>query len=150
MAGSGDIHAGVWNSSSGVIRSSTQDGPVFIFNLTQRGEGDMLVLSPFSQFMATSLFQRNTSLNTVLEYGVMGSISTIPANYMHSLIVFYSPSGINRGIREWGETMQRAFNRTNEHRLNDLAINYLGYYTNNGGYYYYNTELGLNYEQTID
>jgi hypothetical protein len=45
--------------------------------------------------------------------------------------------------------MQRAFNRTNEHRLNDLTINYLGYYTNNGGYYYYNTSIGENYEQTM-
>jgi hypothetical protein len=45
--------------------------------------------------------------------------------------------------------MQRAFNRSNEHRLNDPAINYLGYFTNNGGYYYYNTQPGLNYEQTM-
>ncbi|CAF0936306.1 unnamed protein product [Rotaria sordida] len=36
------------------------------------------------------------------------------------------------------------------HRLNDLTINYLGYYTDNGAhYYYYNTEKGINYEETI-
>jgi hypothetical protein len=99
--------------------------------------------------MATSLYQRNKPLEPVLEYGVMGSMSTIPANYTHSFIVFYSPHGINEGIREWGETMQRAFNRTNEHRLNDVTVNYLGYYTNNGGYYYYNTEQDKNYEQTM-
>jgi hypothetical protein len=36
-----------------------------------------------------------------------------------------------------------------ERRLNDLTINYLGYYTDNGGYYYYNTEKGINYEETM-
>ncbi|CAF4953399.1 unnamed protein product [Rotaria sp. Silwood1] len=95
--------------------------------------------------MATSLSQ---TIN-VLEYGVMGSILSIPANYNHSMIVFYSSKGINKGIREWGQMMQRAYNRTNQHRLNDLTINYLGYYTDNGAYYYYNTEKGINYEETI-
>jgi hypothetical protein len=73
--------------------------------------------------MATSL----TQTNNVLEYGVMGSMLTIPENYNHSMIVFYSSHGINEGVREWGQTMQRAYNRTNQHRLNDLTINYLGY-----------------------
>jgi hypothetical protein len=145
MTGDGEKHAGSWNSSSKIIKSGMQSGPVVLFNLTQVGEGDLLVLSPFSRFMATSLSQRSN----VLEYGVMGSMSYIPANYNQSLIVFYSPRGINNGIREWGQTMQHAFNRTNQNRLNDLTINYLGYYTDNGAYYYYNTEQGMNYEQTM-
>jgi hypothetical protein len=149
MTGEAQKHAGAWNTTSNVIVSGMQGGPVVIFDLNRRGEADMLVLSPFSHFMATSLYQRKSSLGPVLEYGVMGSMATIPAEFTQSFIVFYSPHGINEGIREWGETMQRAFNRTNEHRMNDITVNYLGYYTDNGGYYYYNTEPGLNYEQTI-
>jgi hypothetical protein len=145
MAGNSQKHAGSWNSSSKVIESGILGGPVFLFNFTQRGEKDLLVLSPFSRFMATSLSQTNN----VLEYGVMGSILTIPANYNHSMIVFYSPQGINEGVRLWGQTMQKAYNRTNQHRLNDLTINYLGYYTDNGGYYYYHREIGRTYEETI-
>ncbi|CAF3719866.1 unnamed protein product [Adineta steineri] len=145
MAGDDDKHAGRWNSSNKVIKSGMNSGPVVLFNLTQRGENDILVLSPFSRFMATSLSQTNNRL----EYGVMGSILTIPANYNHSMIVFYSSEGINEGIRKWGKTMQKAFNRTNKNRLNDLTINYLGYYTDNGAYYYYNTEQGMNYEETM-
>jgi hypothetical protein len=95
--------------------------------------------------MATSL----TQISNRLEYGVMGSMISIPANYNLSMIVFYSSKGINEGIREWGQTMQKAYNRTNQHRLNDLSNNNLGYYTDNGGYYYYNTENGTNYEQTM-
>ncbi|CAF1261231.1 unnamed protein product [Rotaria sordida] len=149
MSGETGKHAGNWNASSRVINSGMQGGPVVLFNLTQRGEDDVLVLSPFSHFMATSLTQRNKILDSILEYGIIGSMSSIPANYTHSMIVFYSQNGINEGIREWGETMQRAFNRTNKNRLNDLTINYLGYYTDNGGYYYYHTEDGMNYEETM-
>jgi hypothetical protein len=45
--------------------------------------------------------------------------------------------------------MQTIYSRTNKYRLNDLTINYLGYYTDNGAYYYYNTLSKNNYEQTI-
>jgi hypothetical protein len=145
MTGDGNKHAGIWNLSSKVIHSGMEGGPVVIFNQTQRGEGDMLVVSPFSRFMATSL----TQTNNTLEYGVMGSMLSITPNYNHSLIVFYSSKGINEGVREWGETMQKAYNRTNQYRLNDLSINYLGYYTDNGAYYYYNTEHETNYEKTM-
>ena len=71
----------------------------------------------------------------------MGSMLSIPANYSHSMIVFYSANGINEGMRE--------YSRTNQYRLNDLTINYLAYYTDNGGFYYYNTEKGINYEETM-
>lgn len=146
MAGDDGKHAGGWNQSHQVIKSGMQGGPVVLFNLTQQGEGDMLVLSPFSRFMSTSFSQSN---GNILDFGVMGSIISIPANYTHSMIVCYSPRGINDGVREWGDVMQREYNRTNQYRVNDLTINYLGYYTDNGGYYYYNTEKGINYEETI-
>ncbi|UJR11990.1 hypothetical protein I4U23_016168 [Adineta vaga] len=122
-----------------------EGGPIILFNQTQRGEGDMLVISLFSKFMATSL----TQTNNTLEYGVMSSMFSITPNYNHSLIVFYSSNGINEGMKLWGRTMQKAYNRTNQYRINDLTINKLGYYTDNGAYYYYNTENNTNYEQTM-
>lgn len=145
MLGSTDEHAGVWNSSSQVIRSGMQGGPVVLFNLQQHGEGDTMILSPFSHYMATSLSQKGN----VLQYGVIGSMSSVPANYAHAMMLFYSARGINEGVRGWGQTMQQAYNRTNQFRLSDLTVNYLGYYTDNGGYYYYNTEKGMNYETTM-
>jgi hypothetical protein len=142
MSGNDAKHAGRWNISHTVINSGMQGGPVILFNFTQQGEEDILVLSPFSRFMATSIGETNHTL----EYRVMGSILSIPANYNHSMIVFYSSKGINEGMREWDQTMQKAYNRTNEHRLNDITINYLGYYNDGGAYYFYNTEQGINYE----
>ena len=151
MTGEAHKHAGLWRIPSSVIQGGMESGPVVVFDLASKGEGDALVISPFSHFMATSLTQRNRTLagSSDLEYGVMGSMKSIPPNYEQSLIVFYSHDGVNVAVREWGEVMQKAFDRTNEHRLNDITINTLGYYTDNGGYYYYNTESGVNYEQTI-
>ena len=145
MTGDGDKHAGNWTSSSQIVHSGMEGGPVIIFNQTQTGEHDILVLSPFSRFMATSL----TQTNQTLEYGVMGSMMSITPNYNHSFIVFYSSNGINEGVREWGHIMQKAYNRTNQNRFNDLSINNLGYYTDHGAYYYYHTVDGQNYEQTM-
>jgi hypothetical protein len=59
-----------------------ESGPVVLFNFTERGESDILVLSPFSQFMATSFYQTNN----FFEYGVMGSMSYVPMNYNHSMM----------------------------------------------------------------
>ena len=148
MAGCDNKHANYWNSSSHVIANAAWDSPVIVFNLTQRGSGDTVILSSFSNFMATSLSQRQEGSYAALEYGVTGSMITVPANYTQSFIVFYSSNGINKGVREWGQTMQRAFNRTQQHRLNDVSLNYMGYYMDNGAYYFHNTMPGTNYEDT--
>jgi hypothetical protein len=66
MTGDDDKHAGIWNSSSKIVHSGMEGGPIVIFNQTQRGEGDILVLSPFSRFMATSLTQTNTVLTKII------------------------------------------------------------------------------------
>lgn len=149
MSGALARHAGHWNKSSNIIRASFMGGPVVLFNLTQHGNGDTLFLSPFSRFMDTSLTQRNQSFFRALEYGVIGSMSTIPADYGHSFIIFYSSQGINKAVRGWGQTMQRAFQRNDQHRINDLSLNYLGYYIDNGAYYCYNTLPGKNYQDTM-
>jgi hypothetical protein len=145
MTGFSSLHAGTWNSSSKVVTNSLEGGPVVLFDLNKKGQGDVVIISPFSRFMATSLNQQGN----VLQYGVMGSITTIPANYNNSLILFYSSDGINTGVRRWGEMMQRAYNRNNQYRENDITVKYLGYYTDGGAYYYYNTEGELNYQDTL-
>ncbi|CAF1203745.1 unnamed protein product [Rotaria sordida] len=145
MMGYDEMHAGIWKSSNTVIKSGMEAGPVVLFNLTQHGQNDVIILSPFAQFMATSLSQQDN----ILQYGVMGSIKTIPANYNHTMILFYSSNGINDALRQYGNIMQRAYNRDKQYRINDITINYLGYYTDGGAYYYYNTESDLNYEETI-
>jgi hypothetical protein len=135
MMGDLEKHASIWDSTSRFISGGMSGGPLISFNLTQNGQGDGILISPFSQFLSTSL-----SVNKrVLEYAFLGSIQSIPINTTNSLILFYSSSGINKVVEEWGQIMQKTFHRTEEYRLNDLTINYLRYYTDKGN----------NYEQTI-
>ncbi|CAF1295347.1 unnamed protein product [Didymodactylos carnosus] len=117
MMGYDEMHRDIWKSSNTVIKSGMEAGPVVLFNLTQHGQNDVIILSPFVQFMATSLSQQDN----ILQYGVMGSIKTIPANYNHTMILFYSSNRINDALRQY----------------------------DGGAYYYYNTESGLNYEETL-
>lgn len=102
MTGYTSLHAGVWNSSSAVVTNSLEGGPIVVFDFENKGHGDAIIISPFSRFMATSLHQQGN----ILQYGVMGSAITIPANYNHSLVLFYSPNGINKVVNQWGQMMQ--------------------------------------------
>ena len=53
-------------------------------------------------------------------------------------------------FEEWGKIMTRYHGKTDAARKFDLTVNYVGYYTDNGAYYYYNTEEGKTYEQTVN
>ena len=100
MGGYDYKHAGLWNASSAIVKGGFEGGPVILFNLTQQGNNDTLVLSPFSRFMDTSLAQTNKPSYSSLDYNVIGSMTQIPANSMHSFIVFYSSQGVNKAVRE--------------------------------------------------
>lgn len=45
--------------------------------------------------------------------------------------------------------MRHFHDKTSEYRDSDLVLNYLGYWTDGGAFYFYNTEPNMDYEQTI-
>jgi hypothetical protein len=55
---------------AGLFTWGIESDPVVVFNIDQRGEGDMFVLSSFSRFMATSFSQTNKVLMKEYENGV--------------------------------------------------------------------------------
>ncbi|CAF2054431.1 unnamed protein product [Rotaria magnacalcarata] len=121
MMGELEKHAGLWNNQSKFLKIGMSGGPLIIFDSTEYGQNDSIIISPLSEFMSTSL-----SVNKhILEYGFIGSIKSIPRNSTNSLIIYYSSDGINHLMEQWGILMQKVFNRTNKYRLNDLTINYL-------------------------
>ncbi|CAF3526814.1 unnamed protein product [Rotaria sp. Silwood1] len=54
MMGFTSQHAGIWNSFSQIIRNSLEGGPVILCDLNKKGHGNVVIISPFSQFTATS------------------------------------------------------------------------------------------------
>nr|XP_006815625.1 PREDICTED: uncharacterized protein LOC102804514 [Saccoglossus kowalevskii] len=133
-------NTGGWHTGGLGINDGLYGGPLAIFDKNL----NTVMISSFSEFMAGSLHLQNG----VISFGIMGNASMIPQDYNYQTIVYYS-RGINQAIYEWGETLLKNYGKTRANMKSDFMVNYLGYYTDNGAYYYYNTESGKNYEDTM-
>lgn len=115
-----------------------------------------IVVSPFSNFMSSQQVMNNAT--GVLECGIMGGVDTIPQGcawvgarsgavgrddprgdpyvrarrYSYETIVSYGP-GVNAAMRAWGAALLKRSGKTTAARDADHVVNYLGYWTDNGG-----------------
>eukprot|EP00466_Bigelowiella_natans_P005419 jgi/Bigna1/88692/estExt_fgenesh1_pg.C_360112 len=112
----------------------------------QRAGGDAIVLSAFSQFMSAN--QVNDNSSNLLRYGIMGNVTEVPLNFEMKFIVS-ADKGINKAMHMWGEKLLKYYGKSRAALEQDLTINYLGYATDNGAWYYYNTEGNKSYEETL-
>ncbi|XP_059175515.1 uncharacterized protein LOC131955424 [Physella acuta] len=142
MAGYNGINMGSWQHSTFMYTGIT-GGPLVLFD----NSSNAMIISPMSQFMAAS--NRLELFLGELQYGIMGLIDTVPKGYDVDFILYYSDRGINQVIQEWGEFMRMFYNKSPERRNTALTVNYMGYWTDNGAYYYYHTEDGQNYQTTM-
>eukprot|EP01060_Flectonema_neradi_P022193 TRINITY_DN3046_c2_g1_i1.p1 TRINITY_DN3046_c2_g1~~TRINITY_DN3046_c2_g1_i1.p1 ORF type:complete len:565 (+),score=113.29 TRINITY_DN3046_c2_g1_i1:50-1696(+) len=118
-------------------------GPLVLFNAT-----NTMVISAGSEFMSHSQSIMN---NDYLSYGVMGGVTSIPANFVMDTITVESAGGVHfsQAIVNWGTALLTRYGKDKQVSLSDFTTNYLGYSTDNGAYYYYNTEPNKNYQQTL-
>ena len=56
---------------------------------------------------------------------------------------------LSQTFEDWGYILRKYYNRHTQFRDSDLVNNYLGYWTDNGAYYYYLTETNMTYEDTM-
>nr|KAG5710636.1 hypothetical protein BaRGS_013282 [Batillaria attramentaria] len=140
----GGVMSGHWFSANGFkITDGLAGGPIALFD----GSGDTLVISPASQFMAASHWHESEASR--LAYGIMGGVDTVSPNYNMEFIVYYSSQGINKAFEGWGSFLRQMYGRTDSFVQDDWTIKYLGYWTDNGAYYYYKTETNKTYQDTI-
>lgn len=149
---------GKWNSqlsmngqaSAMKINDGLTGGPLVLF----KPSGDTLIVSQMSKFMSTSMqYEKYTGY---LSYGIMGGVDTVPQNFSADFLVYYSANGINKvfyivfynifnrkkklfrifpkAMEEWGSILLNYYGKNLSLKENDVTINYLGYYTDNGGY----------------
>jgi hypothetical protein len=103
------------------------------------------VLSPAAHFATT------VALHTAggeLAFGVHGTVLSVPAGFSSSAVVTVG-NGINAAMRDWGEFLLQRSGKPRGRWQSDFSLSHLGYTTDNGAYYYYNTEPGKNYQDTI-
>lgn len=120
-----------------------QEGGLMLF--FDRQASQSLVLSPASSFPAANLQAKSGSS---LAMGVMGMAERVPPGWSVSFILHYG-DGISPNVQRWGATLRERYGRSDAARSGDMTNAHLGYNTDNGAYYYYETEKGKNYLQTL-
>jgi hypothetical protein len=87
-----------------------------------------------------------------LAYGIIGSVTSIPAGFVARTLVAATRGGPSAGTLRMGRLALQYHGTT---RARDVTTETLGYATDNGQYYYYNEEKNvssgkpLTYEQTL-
>uniref|UniRef100_K1PIP2 Uncharacterized protein n=1 Tax=Magallana gigas TaxID=29159 RepID=K1PIP2_MAGGI len=106
MVGDTGKSIGVWNKTDVAMGYGLSGGPLAIFDQ----EGNTVIISPFSQFMAASV--THPDLDNSVGWGVMGGVQKVPPNYQYDTILYYA-KGINKfdswwyykgagnGVKEW-------------------------------------------------
>ena len=128
-----------WSTGgSGVIRGGTMGGPVVLFDqpASPGSSPNAMVLGYFSNFLTGSCVQDQR--NGALDFGLLGSITSIPANYSSSMMLYFSADGVNAAVEGYGAALLKYYGKPGrqwETAADDVSIQSLGYYTDNGAFY---------------
>ena len=133
---------GHFNSTAGLI-SGLKGGPIVVFD--QSGS-NTYVLSAASDFMAQSTVVFGEALHT----GALGSAAVIPSGWSYSSMIYLGlGSGINPTVMAWGAALMSRYGKTRALQQSDVTSSTLTYNTDHGVYYYYLTEKGKDYLDTL-
>mmetsp|Transcript_3597 Transcript_3597/g.9206 ORF Transcript_3597/g.9206 Transcript_3597/m.9206 type:complete len:812 (-) Transcript_3597:141-2576(-) len=113
------------------------------FVVLSNASSDSLVFSAASRFMEAS-WGAEADGRTICS-GTVATITSAPEGYTLETMV-YLGSGVNSAMKGFGSALMTKYNTK---RVADYTLKHLGYSTDNGAYYYYLTEKGVNYEQTL-
>jgi hypothetical protein len=115
-------------------------GPVVLYN----DDLSVLMFSPLDNFMESM----QAPVGKEWWCGFGGTLDNIPAGTTHRILVV-NGTGINAVFEKWGEIIRKWHGREIPSSHADIGLSHLGYYTDNGGYYYYNTAPDMNYHDTL-
>ncbi len=103
------------------------------------------ILSPASHFMVAST---QLSSSGELDSGICSKIDSLPAGFAHQTLLVID-TGINRAFDKWGSLLTALTGKTRPANDADVTLSRLGYWTDAGSAYYYATEPGLSYPETL-
>ena len=78
----------------------------------------------------------------------MGSVERIPEEVSLDTVVVWGPN-LRDAMKRWGEVLRIYNGKDIYNGHNDYVSNFLGFWMDNGAYYYYNPLPNQNYEETI-
>ncbi|KJE90013.1 hypothetical protein CAOG_001397 [Capsaspora owczarzaki ATCC 30864] len=117
--------------------------PLVLYNEQLR----TVLLSPASNFLvATQTYA--PSLDGQFAAGILGTVESIPVGFSQDFVLF-GGFGVRSTFAVWGEYLLARYKKARATFDSDLSISHLGYWTDNGAYYYYQTESNTTYQQTL-
>jgi hypothetical protein len=117
-------------------------GPFALFDT----HGETLICSPAANFMVAMM--SGDAQHGGLRSGLNRSLQSVPAGYTHQTILAID-HGINRAFDTWGNALTDLHNKHRPANDADAGLKYLGYWTDNGGSYYYHYDLAAGYAGTL-
>jgi hypothetical protein len=81
-------------------------------------------------------------------FGFEGELKSIPKDTELSAIMMFG-SGIYEHFMKWGDMLRKYYGKRVDMKHHDIVNEKLGYFTDNGGYYYYNPLKGKDYSATL-
>ncbi|HUT52951.1 MAG TPA: hypothetical protein VM658_06140 [bacterium] len=115
-------------------------GPVVLFSQ----DLEVMIISPLDNFMDALTAPDGGEW----QCGFGGLTERVPAGTVTKTLVV-SGRGINKTFMEWGRIISAWHGHHPADPYADAAMSKLGYWTDNGSYYYYRTEPGMNYQDTL-
>ncbi|BCM92036.1 hypothetical protein IAD21_03915 [Abditibacteriota bacterium] len=107
--------------------------------------GQTAILSPASDFLVSQMHGDGGGL---LASGLNAQVSPLPAGFTHRSFLVVG-DGINSTFRSWGDAITDTSGKARPADDADLSVKYLGYWTDNGAFYYYNYDLDKGYTKTL-
>ena len=108
-------------------------GPVVLFD-----DGDNALLISSNDHFSTST-STNLGINKHSDWslGIAASVLSIPSNFTHETVIVYSDSGINDVVlNKWSSKILSLYPTERVAAEDDLLTSHIGYWTDNGAYYY--------------
>lgn len=118
------------------------DSPWLFFD----AHANSFMLSPAANFMVANMVMNS---NGSISSGINHSIDRLPQNFSHSTMLTLG-TGINSVYDTWGHAMTDLQGKVRPGNDADVTLNTLGYWTDNGAYYYYKYIPTKGYEGTLE
>ncbi|RYG64706.1 hypothetical protein EON80_18740, partial [bacterium] len=115
--------------------------PWFLFD----DAGETAVLSPASDFLVSQMHGDGVDM---LASGINAQVGKLPAGFNHTSFLVFE-SGITKAFKSWGDALTDLSGKPVVPDNADELIKYLGYWTDNGGFYYYNYDKTKGYAGTL-
>ncbi|MFO8057065.1 MAG: hypothetical protein R6V10_07205 [bacterium] len=115
-------------------------GPTVLYS----DDMEVLVISSLNYFLTTI----QSPVEDEWWCGFHGEIESIPAGTVFRTLVVKG-RGMNETVFKWGDLLRGYYDNKRENAYADVGLSHLGYWTDNGAYYYYKTAPGMNYHDTL-